>query len=204
MKILNFISNSEILFADIENIHKVRKAYSSLFNFWSKYDHIKDKRNILSKIESWGWMILIKNILSTSSDIASRVVLKNQSVLVHWSDGWDRTSQLWSLSQMLIDPYYRTLVGFEVIIEKEWTGFGHKFEARWGHFQDQDHEENERSPIFIQFLDCVHQLLKQFPTSFQFNNKLLLFLAHHVYTCKFGTFLFDNERTRIKIERINK
>ena len=38
------------------------------------------------------------------------------SVVVHCSDGWDRTSQLTSLSMMLLDSYYRTLNGFIVSI----------------------------------------------------------------------------------------
>jgi hypothetical protein len=36
-------------------------------------------------------------------------LLNGKNVLVHCSDGWDRTSQLSSLSQLLLDPYYRTL-----------------------------------------------------------------------------------------------
>lgn len=40
-------------------------------------------------------------------------------VLVHCSDGWDRTSQLVSLAQLLIDPYYRTIDGFQVTREAE-------------------------------------------------------------------------------------
>lgn len=60
-----------------------------------------------------------------------------------------------------------------------------------GHFKGDKQDTDERSPIFIQWIDCVYQLVKQFPNSFQFNIKLLTFLAHEVYTCKFGTFLFD-------------
>jgi hypothetical protein len=52
--------------------------------------------------------------------------------VVHCSDGWDRTSQLSATAQLLLDPYYRTVVGFGVLVEKEWTGFGHKFEDRCG------------------------------------------------------------------------
>lgn len=50
--------------------------------------------------------------------------------MIHCSDGWDRTSQLSSLSMILLDPYYRTLKGFIVLIEKEWLSFGHMFATR--------------------------------------------------------------------------
>ena len=36
------------------------------------------------------------------------------SVLVHCSDGWDRTAQTCSLASLLIDKYYRTIHGFMV------------------------------------------------------------------------------------------
>lgn len=36
------------------------------------------------------------------------------SVLVHCSDGWDRTAQVCSVASLLLDPYYRTLRGFMV------------------------------------------------------------------------------------------
>jgi len=32
------------------------------------------------------------------------------------SDGWDRTAQTCSLAQMLLDPYYRTIKGFIVLV----------------------------------------------------------------------------------------
>lgn len=44
------------------------------------------------------------------------IVVENASVLVHCSDGWDRTSQVCSLGSLLLDPYYRTMEGFMVRI----------------------------------------------------------------------------------------
>lgn len=46
--------------------------------------------------------------------IARCLKLQLVNVLVHCSDGWDRTSQLTSLSQLMMDPYYRTMEGFKV------------------------------------------------------------------------------------------
>ena len=36
------------------------------------------------------------------------------SVVVHCSDGWDRTAQTCSLASIMLDPYYRTIHGFQV------------------------------------------------------------------------------------------
>ena len=91
--------------------------------------------------------------------IVDAIENKKTSVIVHCSDGWDRTAQLTALSMMFLDPYYRTFVGFQVLIEKEWLSFGHKFSDRIGHGDDK-HNDNDRSPIFLQFIDCVWQVLK--------------------------------------------
>ena len=58
-------------------------------------------------------------------------------------------------------------------MEKEWLEFGHKFADRCGQGTASD-DVNERCPVFLQWLDCVHQLLRQFPCSFQFNETFLV------------------------------
>lgn len=62
--------------------------------------------------------------------------------------------------------------GFQILIEREWLDFGHKFGDRCGHSPEGD--ANERSPVFLQWLDCIHQLLNQFPTAFEFNEHFLV------------------------------
>ena len=89
---------------------------------------------------------------------------------------------------MLLDPYYRTIEGFLVLIEKDWLHFGHQFQLRFGQWS-KNWKDSQRSPVFIQFLDCVHMPIKQFPKHFEFNDSLLLFIANEINNQKFGTFL---------------
>lgn len=70
---------------------------------------------------------------------------------------------------------------------------GHKFSDRSGHFNRNSSEE---APIFVQFLDCVYNIMKQFPCSFQFNEEFLVAIVDHLYSCRFGTFLFNSEKER--------
>lgn len=135
--------------------------------------------------------------------IAKKIENSKTSVIVHCSDGWDRTAQLTSLSLLMLDSYYRTLKGFEVLIEKEWLSFGHKFVHRIGHGDDR-HQDSDRSPVFLQFIDCVWQMTNQFPSAFEFNENFLITILDHLYSCLFGTFLCNAEKERQKEDLKNK
>jgi len=41
--------------------------------------------------------------------VSSAVDREGRPVLVHCSDGWDRTPQIVALAKILLDPYYRTM-----------------------------------------------------------------------------------------------
>ena len=132
--------------------------------------------------------------MSCSERVAS-LLEKGEGVLVHCSDGWDRTAQVCATAQLIIDPYYRTLRGFATLVEKEWCAFGHQFDKRSGH-GNSNHADDQRSPVFIQWLDCIWQIWNQNPSAFEFNEAFLSFLAVSLYSCKYGTFLYDCERQR--------
>jgi hypothetical protein len=127
------------------------------------------------------------------NQILSTLDSGNFNVIVHCSDGWDRTSQMCALAQLMLDPYYRTIDGFQALIDKDFLAFGHMFAKRYGVNQPSS---DEQSPIFIQFLDCVYKVWHTMPTQFEFNTSLLTFLAHHTYSGLYGTFLCDSHKER--------
>ncbi|KAJ1088173.1 hypothetical protein NDU88_001332 [Pleurodeles waltl] len=87
-------------------------------------------------------------ILSGALRIADKVESGKTSVVVHCSDGWDRTAQLTSLAMLMLDGFYRTIRGIQVLMEKEWLSFGHRFQLRVGH-GDINHADADRSPVFF-------------------------------------------------------
>lgn len=190
--------NAELIFVDIHNIHVMRESLRKLKEIC--YHHPLDEVHWLSNIESTHWLEHIRQILAGAVRIADKVESNKTSVLVHCSDGWDRTAQLTSLAMLMLEPYYRTIRGFQVLIEKEWVSFGHKFAQRIGHGEDK-YSDSDRSPVFLQFIDCVWQMTVQFPNAFEFNELFLITILDHLYSCLFGTFLGNSELQR-KTEKV--
>lgn len=265
----------------IANIHVMRKSLHRVVEALKDYDmtSLPPNHELLAKS---GWLNHIRTLLQGTDLIVRQIAVNHSNVLIHCSDGWDRTSQLSALSQLCLDPYYRTIEGFVVLVEKDWLSFGHMFRQRagllgsdkWfevendrvggvagnsnnGHGQPgvaganafenallsakgffnrknesreslassdgdalnldnspspsrtsglpkplieekRETKVNEVSPVFHQFLDVAYQLLRQFPTRFEFNEYFLRRLLYHLYACQYGTFLFDSERERVE------
>uniref|UniRef100_A0A8C6YEJ0 Myotubularin n=1 Tax=Naja naja TaxID=35670 RepID=A0A8C6YEJ0_NAJNA len=159
--------DAELLFLDIHNIHVMRESLKKLKDI--VYPHVEES-HWLSSLESTHWLEHIKLVLTGAIQVADKVSSGKSSVLVHCSDGWDRTAQLTSLAMLMLDSYYRTVVGFEVLVEKEWISFGHKFAS--------------------------------FPTAFEFNEQFLITILDHLYSCRFGTFLYSCDSIRERGELI--
>ncbi|OXB83870.1 UNVERIFIED_CONTAM: hypothetical protein H355_003082 [Colinus virginianus] len=85
----------------------------------------------------------------------------------------------------------------KVLIEKDWVSFGHKFNHRYGNL---DGDPKEISPVIDQFIECVWQLMEQFPCAFEFNERFLIHIQHHIYSCQFGNFLCNSQKERRELK----
>lgn len=189
-----YYPSAEIQFMSLGNIHVIRKSFHALRQLCSSQPDIP---NWLSLLERTMWLQHMSGLLAASMVVCHAIERSGRPVLVHCSDGWDRTPQIVATAQLCLDPYYRTIEGFRVLVEREWLSFGHKFSDRCGHGPGSD-ETNERCPVFLQWLDCVQQIHRQFPCSFEFDMGYLIKLAQHSHSCLFGTFLCNTVKERLE------
>jgi hypothetical protein len=71
--------------------------------------------------------------------------------------------------------------------------------CRYAHAHAHTHTRTHYSSCFcfVQFIDCVWQLTQQYPCIFEFNERFLIAILEHLYSCRFGTFLCDTEKQRV-------
>uniref|UniRef100_A0A8C1T410 Myotubularin related protein 7b n=1 Tax=Cyprinus carpio TaxID=7962 RepID=A0A8C1T410_CYPCA len=171
-------TNIKLQFIGIENIHVMRNSQQKLIDVGELA--APSMSDFLWGLENSGWLKHIKAVLDAGVFIAKAVAEDGVSVLVHCSDGWDRTAQACSVASVLLDPYYRTIKGLMVII-------------MYAHL---DGDPKEVSPVMDQFLECVWQLMQQFPCAFEFNERFLIQLHTHIYSCQYGNFIGNCQKER--------
>ena len=191
-KVSNYNNNPEYIYCGINKVQKANDAFNKITELTNDKE-IMENKNFLSELEDSGWVNFIMTVLRRTKEI-SKLVSEGNNVLIHCSDGWDRTPQLCTISQILLDPYFRTFEGFAILFEKDFVSFGHKFAIRSGIYDKEI--EKKTNPVILQLLDCVYQLLVQFPSEFEFTSEYLLFIAKNNDINLFGTFLFNNEKER--------
>ncbi|BGP24953.1 phosphatidylinositol-3-phosphatase ymr1 [Rhodotorula toruloides] len=221
-----YYKNCKKEYLGIDNIHVMRSSLNGVFDALA--DAEASGRLDRSALRRTNWLSHLTNILDGVLIVIRTVHLYNSHVLVHCSDGWDRTSQLSALPQLCLDPYFRTARGFAVLIEKDWISYGHRFADRSGHlcndrvdfvqksgadgstqqaflasvtrqFASSSHAFKETCPVFQQFFDCVYQIQRQFPDRFEWNEQLLRHLVRETYAGATGSFLFNSENDRAEM-----
>ena len=149
-------------------------------------------------------------------NITGMIHTQHASVIVSDPDGRNFGILVTSLVQVLLDPYYRSLLGLQALIQKDWVTKGFPFRARLGHIRslsksstvsehirtasfkgkddrrDKDLNYSGESPVFVLFLECLHQLLRQNPLEFEYTEQFLVLLYDASHASLFSTFLFDS------------
>lgn len=198
----------EVHYPLLKRVHRPIDRYTVLLDSLHKLVEACQDKNCttekwLARLEASNWLRHICDVLTCACLVAQCIDHEGASVLVHGSEGMDSTLQVCSLAQIILDPDCRTVQGFEALIEREWVQAGHPFATRCKHsafspvlnFGNLDRREH--SPVFLLFLDCVWQILQQFPCSFEFNQDFLILLSNHAYASEYGTFLGNSAKERL-------
>lgn len=72
----------------------------------------------MSGLENTKWLHNMASLLKAATLVVSVNEKEERPVLVHCSDGWDRTPQIVSLAELMLDPHYRTVAVREVTKHK--------------------------------------------------------------------------------------
>ncbi|NXE96126.1 MTMR9 protein, partial [Menura novaehollandiae] len=182
----------------IERFNILQESFIKLVEACNDQSHNMDRW--LSKLEASNWLTHIKELLTAACLAAQCIDREGASVLVHGSEGTDSTLQVTSLAQIILDPRCRTIRGFESLVVREWLQAGHPFQQRCAQSAYSNSKQKWEAPVFLLFLECVWQIHRQFPCSFEFNEQFLIMLFEHAYASQFGTFLGNNEHERAKLK----
>lgn len=148
-----------------------------------------------SKLNASKWLKYVSKTLHGAASLAKLLNFKN--IELAGSDT-DNNCLIASLIQIFLRPKCRTIKGFCELIVREWINRGHKFRERFGQVQcDSNGYPAQEAPVFLLFLDCVHQLIIQNPFAFEFTDNLLLELYHSICYCYHHTFVFNHVFERL-------
>eukprot|EP00111_Clytia_hemisphaerica_P003116 TCONS_00008846-protein len=182
-----FYPNCELeIWDNLPDILATQQSATRLYQVLEKSDDLQ----YMKCVEETGYLQELNFLLDYALCVVN--TLNFNHVLLSIGSGVERAAQLSSLVQLIMDPFYRTMDGFQILLQKEWCSIAFPFKKR--NLVDFSSEE-DLSPLFLQFLDCVWQLTQQYPLSFEFSESLLEMLAEHSYSGRFGTFLNEEKET---------
>ncbi|XP_043260990.1 myotubularin-related protein 10-B isoform X2 [Colletes gigas] len=148
--------------------------------------------NFYSLVENTKWLKCVSYCLQKAVEACEHLHLERSVILQ--GAGTDICCIVSSLVQLLLDPYFRTINGFQSLLQKEWVAGGHPFCDRLGHIAKSN---SEKSPLLLLYLDCVWQLSQQFPGEFEFTETYLTTLWDAAHVSIFDTFIFNCEKDRV-------
>ncbi|XP_062380123.1 myotubularin-related protein 10 isoform X2 [Sardina pilchardus] len=193
---------SDVLKCDLDkqlpNIQDVQAALAKLRHVCVIEPFEESEEKWLSSLESSRWMDYVRAFLRHAVEVVYMLEGKHTSVILLEEEDRDLSCVVSCLVQLMLDPHCRCLLGFQSLVQREWVMAGHRFLDRCNHLRKNDKEE---SPLFLLFLDCVWQLLNQYPSAFEFTETYLTVLSDSLWLPVFSTFLFNCPKQRAEHSR---
>ncbi|XP_029916384.1 myotubularin-related protein 12 isoform X1 [Myripristis murdjan] len=193
---------TEDLSDTLPTVQDIQLSYSKFKQFFfidSTTDFWVSDMKWFSSLDNCGWLDIIRQCLQKAMEVVECLEKENNNVLIMEDGGSDLCCVISSLAQLMLDSYYRTLQGFQSLVQKEWVAGGHNFLDRCNQLHLKDKENV--SPVFLLFLECVWQLLQQYGPAFQFSETYLTVLSDSIHVPVFSTFLFNSQHHRASILR---
>ncbi|KAM9313038.1 myotubularin-related protein 10 isoform 1-T1 [Gastrophryne carolinensis] len=172
----------------------IQAAFNKLKQLCVNEPYDETEERWLSALEGTRWLEYVRVFLKQASELVYVIDSKRLSVVIQEEEGRDLSCLIASVVQLISDPYFRTIAGFQSLIQKEWVMNGYPFLDRCNHLKKSDKE----CPLFVLFLDCVWQLQRQYPAAFQFTETYLTVLHDSTCISLFGTFLFNCPQQRVQ------
>lgn len=192
---------------NLPSIQDVLKAYQKLRRLCcpeTAQHFVVEDSKFLTLLEKSNWLFYSSLCLRYACEAAEKL-REGSTCVLQESNGRDLCCIISSLTQIILDPLYRTIDGFQSLIQKEWIALEHPFQKRLGHVRlaSDVNPLQEESPVFLLFLDSVWQLLQQFPDEFEFSQTYLTTLWDSCFMPLFDTFQFDTNADRLKALKDN-
>ncbi|KAK1891197.1 Myotubularin-related protein 10 [Dissostichus eleginoides] len=166
---------SEVLRLDLDkclpNIQDIQSGFVKVRQI-CVIDHFEESdERWFSSIENSRWLEYVRAFLKHSAEIVYQLDGKNASVILQEEEDRDLNCVVSSLVQLMLDPHYRSLVGFQSLVQKEWVMAGHRFLDRYD------------EPV---------------PGSVRVHESYLTVLSDSMWIPLFSTFLFNSSKQQAK------
>ncbi|CAF1554362.1 unnamed protein product [Rotaria magnacalcarata] len=179
------------------NLKRLQSSYEKLIEICITTPDDDDDDKWLAKLHACKWLKYVSKALHGAATLAKLLNFKNIELV---GSDTDNSCLMSSLIQILLRPKCRTIKGFCELIVREWVIRGHKFLERFGQVLiDGSGNPGQESPVFLLFLDCVHQLIVQNPFLFEFTDYLLLEFYRNACYCYQHTFVFNDVLERLQM-----
>ncbi|KAF6722677.1 Myotubularin-related protein 10 [Oryzias melastigma] len=181
---------------NLPTIQEIHSAFAKIRQICVLDPFEETEERWFSSIENSRWLDYVRVFLRQSAEIVYLLEGKNVSVILQEEEDRDLNCIVSSLVQLMLDPHYRSITGFQCLVQKEWVMAGHRFLDRCNHLKKNDREE---CPLFTLFLDCVWQMMNQYPAAFEFTEAYLTVLSDSMWIPLFSTFLFNSPKQRTQL-----